>query len=328
MTAPQPTQCQRCGQPVLPDTRSPGVWVDQYNGRFCGGNPQSPHLGAPQGAWAPMPPGGVPPQGGSKKPLIFGGAGLVLVLVVGIVLALVLTDGSSTDTKAQGSSSAAPPPPPASSSSAAPPADPYAPVPCDPDHPGLTYCFPPKTTGAGFMDVVRKRQTTWKCYKHGEKDSVGNNVDEIEMCSATNNVDQSFSKDWSVGYNTDNFKPNGTMNQVLVVASTGARSWKNEQTDQGKTSQLAVELMGITVEMLWPDNKELQQEAKDAFKALHPKCEAGTGGMDGNKTKLKIGYQLSCGSLTPVTIGGDKGPATTITETMRIDIPLEGPNGK
>ncbi|QWF82295.1 hypothetical protein [Amycolatopsis sp. CA-230715] len=327
MTAPQPSQCQRCGQQVLPDPRSPGVWVDQYNGRFCGGNPQSPHFATPQGPWAPMPPGSAPPQGGGKKPLIFGGIGLVLVLVVGIVLALVLTDGSSTDTKAQGSSSAAPPPPPASSSTA-PPADPYAPVPCDPDSPGLNYCFPPKTTGPGFMDVVRKRQTTWKCYKNGEKDSAGNNVDEIEMCDASNNVDQPFSKDWSVGYNTDNFKPNGTMNQVVVVASTGARSWKNEQTDKGKTSELAVELMGITVEMLWPDNKELQQEAKDAFKALQPKCDAGEGGMDGNKAKLKLGYQLSCGSLTPVTVSGDKGPATTFTETMRIELPLGGPNGK
>ncbi|WP_093258596.1 hypothetical protein [Thermostaphylospora chromogena] len=50
----QSTPCTRCGQPVQPDPQAHGMWVDRWNGRYCGGDQRFPHQ-VPNAA-GPLPP--------------------------------------------------------------------------------------------------------------------------------------------------------------------------------------------------------------------------------------------------------------------------------
>ncbi|MBF8194030.1 hypothetical protein ITP53_51850 [Nonomuraea sp. K274] len=42
--------CTRCGLPVMPDRQAAGFWVDQWNGRFCGGDQRFPHQAPAHGS--------------------------------------------------------------------------------------------------------------------------------------------------------------------------------------------------------------------------------------------------------------------------------------
>jgi hypothetical protein len=248
-----------------------------------------------------------------------------VVLVIALVIVLVLVNkGSSDNNQAQtgpASSSSVPPAP----TSSAPPVNPDAPVPCDPDRKTGPFCFPSKVTGQAYLDRIAK-DMKWPCYKKGDKDSSNMDVTEPGVCKGTNNVDQPYIVSLEVGYDTDTHDLKGTMSTVNLVASTGARPWKNEKTDPGKTAEIAVNAIAIAVTNLWPDNKDLQKEATDAFKKVQAQCEKMSGAsMDDKTASLSVGYDVSCGSISTINVGDARGTVTSITETLRIDIPLEGP---
>ncbi|MFD9957600.1 hypothetical protein [Amycolatopsis sp. NPDC058986] len=299
---------------MLPDPHAHGAWVDQWNGRFCGGNPQFPHLAAQQ------PP---PPGGGSKKPWIIGGSILGVVLVIGLVVVLVVTlTGKSGDTAAPASQT---PPPSAPASSSAPPTDPNAPVPCDPESRVSRSCFPPKVTGQAFLDRIAQKQK-WPCFKKGEKDGAGDTVRDLGVCKAANDVEQPYLMSASIGYDTHTHELQGTMNEVLLVASTTARPWKNEKTDVGKTKDVAINVMGIAVANLWPDDKALQDETKQAFAKIEEQCAGGgRTSVDGPKATLHNGFEVSCSSIDTIGVNDPRGATSTIVQTMRIEAPLRAP---
>jgi hypothetical protein len=325
MTGPlRPSTCARCGQPVLPDTRMPGVWVDQRNGRNCWGNPQAPHVGGQaQQAWTPYPGmaqvPGPPKPGGRKVALLVGGGVALAALVVGVVLVLTL-GGSSGGNDAQASAPAAPP------KSSAPAEQPGAPVPCDPSFKGGEQCFPPEVNGQQVLDRVAQQQQ-WPCHKQGEQDEGGNRIDEVGVCHAANNVDQPYGKSVDIGYNTDTRTPAGTMKELTISASTSARANKGETTDPQKTSDLAFTALDIAVSNLWPDRPDLRKSAKDTFTQVQDRClnhKART--MDDLKMPMALGYEVRCSTVEPISVGGgSSGTVTTITEIISIETPLSLP---
>jgi hypothetical protein len=328
MTTPiQPARCERCGQPVLPDPNTPGGWVDQLNSRSCGGNPQFPHTATapgqgPPSAWTPYPAAPETDQrGGGKKGWLIGGsvAGVVVVLAVVVVLVVTLT-GKSDQTAAAPTQAT-----PAATSGNAAAADANAPVPCDPGTEQGQSCFPPTVTGQAFLDRIKQKQE-WPCFKKGDKDESGMNVSEPGVCRASNSAAQPYIVQMTIGYDTDTHDSQGKMTMVRVLASTGARSWKNEQTDSGKTKAIAVDAMGIAVANLWPEDKALQEEAKQAYAKIAEECAAGKGGL-GPKTALRNGLEVACDPVTTTTVTGPNGPLISITQTMQIEAPYLIPGG-
>lgn len=350
MTGPlQPSTCTRCGQPVLPDPQTAGFWVDQQNGRYCGGNPQFPHLaqaapGTPQGQPPGAPPGqapfgqqpygqpfgqsygqpfgqqpfGAPPQP-KKSGTVWWVAGGVALLAIAVVVTLVLVLPGDSDEQNTAQGGPAPAPPPTSSS---PAPEPGASVPCDPDAEYGMRCYPPEVDGSAFIKRLGKAQG-WQCNRKGEKDEYGDDVDRIEECNARNNVDQPYAKSISIGYDTDNFEPTGTMNEVYISASTSAREYKGESVDNRLTGELADTAFGIAIDNLWHDKKQLRQSFEAAYRKIRDACASETATPP--TAKHELGYEISCSPGSAISINGDKGTVTTITESIRIT--AEQPDG-
>lgn len=276
-------------------------------------------------AWTPYPsapePGPGPEPRGSKKGWLIGGSVAGVVVLAVIVVLIVTLTGKSGRTATAASQA----PPAATPSSSAPAADPNAPVPCDPAVEAGPSCFPPTVTGQAFLDRIKQKQE-WPCFKKGDKDESGMNVSEPGVCRASNSTAQPYIAQMTIGYDTDTHDAQGKMTMVRILASTGARSWKNEQTDSGKTKALAVDAMSIAVANLWPDDKPLQEEAKQAYAKLAEECTNGKGGL-GPKAPLGNGLEVSCDYLTTTTVNGPNGPLTSITQTMQIEAPYLIPDG-
>ncbi|TDD23694.1 hypothetical protein [Nonomuraea diastatica] len=299
--------CARCGAPVLADRHAPGWWVDQWNGRHCGGDARFPHQ-APQ-----------------KKPrkkqghtlwIVAGCVAAVAVLAAAVVVVVVLNRGPDEPAVAQ----VAPTRP--STQEKEPSATPdrpkaaEAPVPCEPGKERSRYCFPSTTRGAGFLARIEKAMK-WRCYEAGEKDRSGLKLSNAE-CQAVNSVDQSYTKRVSIGYETHDREKGGAMNEVKVVASTHA---ENRGTTVKNTAALATDAFEIAVIHLWPGNKKLQNEAKQALVKAQRQCKPD---HDPQSVPLSIGYEVGCGTPTPIVVTSKEGkPVMTITQSLDIAIPYD-----
>lgn len=302
----EPRRCGRCGHPVLPGSR--GAWVDQANGRCCGGNPQYPHLGSDALAFPPP---------SKTKYWLTGGALIVgVVMVLGLLAVLGKHLRESKTQQAKAPTSAAKP-------ASAPPA-PGAPVPCDPDDKKGAFCFPADISGPKLIERINKVQQ-WPCFKQGQKGSDGMEVAEVELCQGSNTADQPYVKSFAIGYDTDTFDSRGTMSTLHIIASTKARSWKNETTDANKTADLAVTIFDTAVSHLWPDSPALRASAKSTFEQAQAKCTKAHGAsLDSLTARMPEGYVVSCSSISPVSVTNEQGVVTSITESMTIDIPRGG----
>ncbi|MEV0612722.1 hypothetical protein AB0I81_05290 [Nonomuraea sp. NPDC050404] len=317
--------CPRCGLPVLPDRQAPGYWLDQWNGRFCGGDQRFPHL-------APVPP--------ARSP---GGAGLVLWIVAGVVAAVAVLVGAAilfvvmnreasepatvAQSEREPTRSPTPSADPSSDPSADPSADPSsdpsrpampeAAVPCDPARDNAAYCFPDSLKGPEYLQRIKKAMK-WDCYEKGEKDKYGSKMLEAE-CQGRNTVDQSYDKSASISYQRPTSKDDGTMDRVSIVASTAA---EQGGTTPRNTTNLARDILDIATTHLWPDNAALRKEAERALVKIQRNCMP-----DGQyaEVMLSAGYRMTCSVPTPISVRNNAGKViTSITQSVRIEAPFGG----
>ncbi|MEO3891724.1 hypothetical protein [Nonomuraea sp. B5E05] len=277
--------------------------MDQWNGRHCGGDPRFPH------------------QAPRKKQdhtlwIVAGCVAAVAVLAAAVVVVVVLNRGPDEPAVAQ----VAPTRP--STREKEPSATPdrpkaaEAPVPCEPGKKRSRYCFPSTTRGPDFLARIEKA-LKWRCYEAGERDRSGYKVRDPE-CQAVNNVDQAYTKRVSIGYKTHDRAKGGAMTEVDIVASTHA---ENQGTTVRNTAALATDAFEIAVVHLWPGNKKLQNEAKQALAKAQRRCKPD---YDPQSVPLSIGYEIGCGTPIPVTVTSKEGkPVLTITQSLDIGIPFD-----
>ncbi|SEG91670.1 hypothetical protein SAMN05444920_107325 [Nonomuraea solani] len=292
--------CARCGTPVLPDRQAAGFWVDRWNGRFCGGDQRFPHQAASRG---PVPW------------IITGCVAAVAVLLGAAVLVIVLNGGQRDDPAAgQAARTWAPDATPAPKPSVT--RAPEAPVPCDPALERGFSCFPAAYQGPALLRRIAKAMK-WTCYRAGQKDRSGTKLRNAE-CQGVNTVDQPYTRRVSLGYEAPPNKDDGTMKEVVIVASTQA---VNQGTTVKNTTRLGTDAFDIAVTHLWPANKALRKEANRALAKLQRDCAPS--GMS-EKVRLSVGYDISCSVPTPISVRHDDGEVvTTITQILRIDAPID-----
>lgn len=306
MTNPiQPSKCIKCGKPVLPDPETPGVWVDQENGRHCREDPRQPHEGGSPAV------ADVEKKSNLKLILIIGGAITVLislVAVIAITLAMVFLspDGFfSSDNKPQAKN----PPAPDTVEPGKDSTDQSAPgaiVPCNPDMPHGFQCFPPdEVTGEQFLERIAQ-STQWNCFKLGEE---GNTTGSVGSCEGSDE------KSLGVSYDTDTHDEHGTMNEVSLHASAST----TEDLDQ-----TLEEVINIALPNLWPDNKEWQQEAADLLTQVKGECfKEGAHPIDPVIAPMSLGYEITCTAPILLNIGAEDGSTfTSVSQTLRIEAPL------
>ncbi|MEU6712091.1 hypothetical protein ABZ897_11500 [Nonomuraea sp. NPDC046802] len=256
--------------------------------------------------------------------IVAGCAAVVAVVVVAAVAVVVMMrkPGERPAATQAAQSPAAETPaeetPTAASSTKQPdkPRAPEAPVPCDPDKERGPHCFPPSTGGAAFLNRIHKAMK-WRCYKSGEKDNADLTIRDPE-CQAVNNVDQAYTKRVALGYRTAPRQKSGPMREVFITASTHA---VNQGTTVKNSAKLGTQAFGIAVTHLWPDNKALQREAKQALVKVQRLC---TPDKMIESVRLSAGYEVTCGVPTPVVVDNRQGqPVLTITQSLGIKVPFD-----
>ncbi|MFC4007321.1 hypothetical protein ACFOY2_08815 [Nonomuraea purpurea] len=286
--------------------------MGQWNGRPYGGGPQMPNY----------PP--ARKKGGHTLWIVAGCAAAVAVVVIAAAAVVVMMrkPGERPPATQAAQSPAAETParetPTAASSTKQPdkPRAPEAPVPCDPGRERGPHCFPASTPGAAFLNRIEKAMK-WRCYKSGEKDEAGLTIRDPE-CQATNNVDQAYTKMVSLGYRTAPRQKGGPMQKVYIVASTHA---VNRGTTFKNSAKLGTHAFGIAVTHLWPGNKALQHEAKQALAKVQRAC---TPNKMIESVRLSSGYEITCGVPTPVVVDNRQGqPVLTITQSLGIGVPFD-----
>ncbi|SDQ70630.1 hypothetical protein [Thermostaphylospora chromogena] len=338
----QPIPCTRCGQPVQPDPQAHGMWVDRWNGRYCGGDQRFPHQvpnaagplpphQAPNAA-APFPTPPVPHAAPAKRTTavwVVAGSALAVIVLIAVVAGVFLLRPGPGKPTAAGTSERSPQPvessavprqqesqlPQSRQTEAEQTAPPYAPVPCDPKRPFGHRCFPPSTTGAEFLERIRKAEN-WICYRKGEKNRAGYETSRAE-CEAFNNKDRPYTLKASIGYDTDILQDDGPMQKVVISAST---SGKNGGATVKETADFAVRVFDIALTHLWPDNEQLRTEAKQAFEKVHALCAKDVRPED--PVQMPSGYVVSCDPPVAIIINDAKGvPVTTRSYIIHLRAP-------
>lgn len=311
MTGPQlqPCRCRGCGLPVLP--AGYGIWMDQPGGRFCHGNPATPHVGG-----EPLPPGQLGAIGG--KPQRGKVIGIVAAVVAAVALVAVVTvvivasqhrpagAAAGADTSSQAPVTTTAPQPGAS-------------VPCDPDTPQGRWCFPADTKGT---DVIQRLTSDlkWPCYNHGDpKAPIDADADNVaQVCLAKDNKSQNYTWSQSIGYDTESPSHDAAQAMRTVQISSGVSYLHGKQQAVGPTE--AEDLANIAfknaIKLLWPGNNDFQQQATEAFQQVKQRCDSERGAMTSQaKAYLKAGYQITCSPASTISSTNRDGTPFSVTST-------------
>lgn len=288
---------------MQPDPQAPGFWVDQWNGRHCGGDPRYPHYA-------------VAAKKSNTVLIVAGCVGGALVLIAAVALAGVfLYKNADKPTVVQAEPSRPDIPTAAPSVSARPsekPAEsssPEAPVPCDESQPRGSHCFP--VSGPEFLRRVEKA-LEWRCYKAGEKDAFGHTVRDPE-CQTRNQTNTRSARISYTGHRESK------MDRLSVSA---AARGLNGDVQPEEATKLGTEIFGQVVTQLWPEDQALQREARQALAGLRKDCQDDD--PDNDSAKLSAGYEISCSKLRPITVRHDDGQVvTTISDIMSITVPFD-----
>lgn len=300
--------CGRCGWAVQPDRQAPGFWVDQWNGRHCGGDPRYPHYTAVA-------------KKSNTALIVVGCVGGVVILAAAAALVAVVTRGADGPiaAPAERSSSGIPTaeagaPPSADARSGEEPAkprDPEAPVPCE-ERSRVMHCFP--VSGPELVARIKKTPK-WRCHKAGEKDDSGRTLREPE-CRTRN---QTNTRSASIQYAA---YPRGDGSKMEGVRISGAARALNGAVTAQDATKVSTEVFEMAVTHLWPDDTALQREARKALAGLRKKeCRPA---VEPETVKLSAGYEISCMTWKPITVKHNDGQVvTTISDSVRISVPLD-----
>jgi len=325
MTGPQlqPCQCRGCGQPVLP--AGYGIWMDQPGGRFCHANPATPHVGG-----GPLTPGqlrslGGKPQRGKVIGIVVAVVATV-ALVTGVTVVIVASQHGSAGTAAGAATSSQAPAPTATTAP-----QPGASVPCDPDSPRGRWCFPADTKGADMIQRLTS-DLKWPCYSHGDpKAPIDADADHVaQVCLAKDNKSQNYTWFQSIGYDTESptHDPALAMRTVQITSGVSYTQGKEQAVGPAEAEALADKAFKNAIVLLWPDNKDFQNQATEAFTQVKQRCDSERGGMTSQgKASMALGYRITCspaGTISSTNRDGNPFSVTSTGATIEAVNPAEG----
>jgi hypothetical protein len=316
-----PKPCRTCGQPVLLEPHAL-QWIDQLGNAGCWGNPNTPHT-ASIDATPSLP---IRPRRRTvlivalvAAATIAGGAALGVTHsspLFGNMDAIAGTTPTTGDHATPGDTSARaiPSSPTAASPS---PAHTDAPVLCDPEVPS-TYCFPRTTDPHAALGRLHGLTcgTPPPLQQQVESASPDDGTD-VEDCHSSTTNDSVI-----IGYNTDNFQENGTLNDIHIEASASgpAATFQDAAALEAQTFTQAIQAF-------WPDDAPARTEATQAYQHIIARCNTSTMSMtnpDAASAPMPLGYVVSCAPASPITITGQGNSVTTITIIVDIEPPTPG----
>ncbi len=313
MTGPQfqPHHCGRCGLPVLPAGN--GIWMDQPGGTCCYGNPGTPHV-----AGAPLDPAQFrspdrKPQRGKVIGIVVAVAA-VIAIVTGVTVVIIASQHRRANTAAGATPSSQPP---AASATTAP--QPGASVPCDPDSPRGRWCFPADTKGTDMIQRLTS-DLKWPCYNHADAQApIDADADNYaQVCLARDNKSQNYTWTQSIGYDTEgqNHDTARAMQTVRITSGVSYIQGKQQVVGPAEAENLANTAFKNAIVLLWPENKDVQQQATDAFKQVKQRCDQERGGMvSAGKAYVTLGYRITCSPASTISSTNRDGNPFSVTST-------------